>query len=78
MGWRYREARDAILSKFKDGSVEVTGGQTPDSMNAFEVQVVGGELLHSRRNGMGFVDTPEKVQAIQAGIEKTLKQAGGN
>jgi hypothetical protein len=37
----------------------------------FEVEV-NGELVHSKKNGQGHVDTPEKLDAILAKISAAL------
>ena len=35
--------------------VQVTGEATPDTTGAFEVQIVGGPLVHSKLGGAGHV-----------------------
>ena len=37
-----------------------------------EVQVIGGDLLHSKKNGDGYVDTDAKLQKIFAGVSAAL------
>jgi hypothetical protein len=37
-----------------------------------EVQIVGGPLLHSKKNGDGYVDTAEKEMKILNGIRAAL------
>ena len=37
-----------------------------------KVEVVGGEVLHSKKNGDGYVDTQAKKDKIVAGITKAL------
>ena len=56
------------------GEVEVTGEGTPDTTGWLEVQVVGGELLHSKKNGDGYVDNDAKLGKIIAGVEAALKK----
>uniref|UniRef100_A0A674HUU0 Selenoprotein W n=1 Tax=Taeniopygia guttata TaxID=59729 RepID=A0A674HUU0_TAEGU len=46
-----------------DGTPEVTGW--------FEV-TVGGRLVHSKKNGDGFVDSEPKLRRIAAAIESRL------
>jgi hypothetical protein len=41
-----------------------TGEATPTASGRLEVQVVGGELLHSKMNGDGYVDTPVKLNKV--------------
>lgn len=38
----------------------------------FEVEIVGGKLLHSKRNGDGYVDSDMKMDRIIQGIEEAL------
>ena len=74
-GWGYapkfRKLKQQLEDKF-GGEVEVTGEGTPDTTGWLEVQVVGGELLHSKKNGDGYVDTDAKLQKIFAGVSKAL------
>jgi len=51
----------------------VTGEATPNASGKLEVQVVGGELLHSKVNGDGYVDSPAKINKILDGIGAALK-----
>uniref|UniRef100_A0A8C2SV71 Selenoprotein W n=1 Tax=Coturnix japonica TaxID=93934 RepID=A0A8C2SV71_COTJA len=54
-------------------SLRVTAGQgTQEVTGWFEVSV-GGRLVHSKKNGDGFVDTNSKLQRIVAAIEAALK-----
>ena len=32
-----------------------------------------GEVLHSKKNGDGYVDTPAKLEKIMSGIESNLQ-----
>ncbi|XP_073210955.1 selenoprotein W-like [Lepidochelys kempii] len=51
-----------------------TGEMAPGS-GAFEVLLPdSGEVLHSKINGDGYVDSNAKVQRICEGISKVLKQ----
>jgi len=48
---------------------------TPDVTGWLEVQVEnGGPLVHSKKNGMGYVDTKEKEDAIVEGIAKWVSR----
>jgi len=51
--------------------LEITIEKTATKTGDFEVQVVGGVLLHSKKNGDGQV-TPAKLNLIVAGIKKVL------
>lgn len=53
--------------------IEVDGKPTPVSTGYLEVEIVGGKVLHSRKNGDGFVDTPAKKKKIMDGIRAALK-----
>ena len=39
----------------------------------FQVQVVGGALLHSKKGGDGYVDNAAKLEKIFSGVEAALK-----
>eukprot|EP00959_Pyramimonas_sp_CCMP1952_P132141 2762900-Pyramimonas_sp.AAC.2 len=62
---------NAIKSKYP--AVEVTGEATPEASGKLEVQIVGGELLHSKANGDGYVDSPGKITKILDGIGAAVK-----
>ncbi|CAH8508238.1 unnamed protein product [Schistosoma bovis] len=48
-----------------------TRNRTPQSTGWFEVQVIGGPLLHSKKNGDGFVDS-KKLERICNAIRDLL------
>jgi selT/selW/selH-like putative selenoprotein len=50
---------------------------TPDVTGHFEVEVVGGALLHSRKNGDGFIDSQKKLDKLVAAIEDAVEAVGG-
>lgn len=52
-----------MLDVSGQGTLEVTGW--------FEV-TVGGRLVHSKKNGDGFVDSDAKLQKIVAAIKASL------
>ena len=74
-GWGYepkfRKLKKQLEDKFSN-NVEVTGEGTPDTTGWLEVQVVGGELLHSKKNGDGYVDTDAKLQKIFSGVTAAM------
>jgi len=74
-GWgyapKYRKLRQELEAKFP-GKLEVTGEGTPGLTGFLEVQIVDGPLLHSKKNGDGYVDTQAKLDKIFAGVEKAL------
>lgn len=53
--------------------MEVTGKAAPGFTGCFEVEVVGGKLLHSKKNGDGYVDSDAKLQKICDGIFASMK-----
>jgi len=55
--------------------LEVTGEATPNTSGYFEVQIVGGPLLHSKKGGMGHVDNSAKMEKIMAGVRHALALA---
>jgi len=36
------------------------------------VQIVGGKVVHSKKNGDGYVDSPQKMQRIIEGVRAAL------
>ncbi|KAK4027086.1 hypothetical protein OUZ56_016104 [Daphnia magna] len=56
------------------GLLDITGEGTPGVTGYFEVQVVGGKLLHSKKNGNGFVDSAAKMQTIVDGVKAALDE----
>ncbi|XP_027562907.1 selenoprotein W-like, partial [Neopelma chrysocephalum] len=48
-----------------------SGQGTPERTGWFEV-TVGGHLVHSKKNGDGFVDNDSKLRRIVAAIESHL------
>nr|CAX82753.1 selenoprotein W, 1 [Schistosoma japonicum] len=53
------------------GKLEISGEGTPQSTGWFEVQVVDGPLLHSKKNGDGYVDN-KKLERICEAIRDLL------
>lgn len=51
----------AILAQYP--SATVSGEPTPHRSGALEV-VVGTQLVHSKLNGDGYVDAPEKIERM--------------
>ena len=48
------------------------GKKDPGMSGNFEVYVVDGKLLHSKKKGAGFVDTDAKMDKIIEGVEEAL------
>ncbi|KAL1233890.1 Selenoprotein [Trichinella pseudospiralis] len=59
-----------ILNKFPQ-NVNITLEGTPQVTGFMEV-TVNGKLVHSKKNGDGYVNTPEKLEKIFAAIEASL------
>ncbi|KRZ05496.1 Selenoprotein W, partial [Trichinella zimbabwensis] len=59
-----------ILNKFSK-NVNITLEGTPQVTGYMEV-TVNGKLVHSKKNGDGYVNTPEKLEKIFAAIEASL------
>jgi len=55
--------------------IVVTATPTPTSTGWFEV-VVGGKLVHSKKNGDGFVDTKEKLNKVLLAVGDYVKSDG--
>ncbi|MCJ8748739.1 hypothetical protein PDJAM_G00168160 [Pangasius djambal] len=53
------------------GDLEITSEGTPTTTGWFEVQV-NGVLVHSKKDGDGFVDSSQKFARIVSVIEKAL------
>jgi len=56
----------------------MTSEATPNTSGFFEVQVVGGPLIHSKKDGMGHVDSSAKLQKIVEGVRKALEELESN
>ena len=54
-------------------SILVIEDKIPGNTGFFEVELENGEVLHSKKNGDGYVDTPNKLEKIMSGVENALK-----
>jgi len=65
---RFRSFEQELASHFGD-KIEVVEDIVHDS-SLFEVEIVGGKLLHSKKNGQGYPSSrlDEIVQAIKAAL----------
>ena len=74
-GWGYapkfRKLKQDLESRFGD-RIQISGEAIPGSSGVFEVQIEGGNLVHSKKNGEGYVDNDAKLNKIVAGIEEAL------
>jgi len=55
-----------------EGDIEMTGEGTPGATGYFEVDVAG-KLVHSKKNGDGYVDNEPKLKKIKEAVEAALK-----
>lgn len=60
------------MEEFSPDDLEITGEGTPNATGFFEVQIVGGKLVHSKKNGDGYVDSNEKLTKIISAIKDAL------
>lgn len=63
---------------FSKTQIKVIGRETPECINCFEVEIEGSKLLHSKKSGQGFVDTPEKLNKIVQEIGQELSNRKEN
>ncbi len=63
---QYRVIKAAIEKRFPDAPITFTAEGTKGATGWLEVQVVGGALLHSKKDGMGYVDTEAKMEHMCA------------
>lgn len=71
---KFQKIKKELEQVFGD-AVYVTGEGTTYSTGWLEVQVVGGKLLHSKKNGDGYVDSTQKMQRIIKGVEEAISHA---
>ena len=62
------QLEDAFTRK----QIQVLGREIPGGTGYFEVEIEGGKVLHSKRNGQGFVDTQVKLDKIVQDIGQEL------
>ena len=76
-GWGYepkfRKVKAELEGRFA-GKIQVEGDKIPGITGKFEVELEDGQVLHSKINGGGYVDTPAKMEKIVAGIDAVLKK----
>lgn len=59
------------LERSYPGQVAITGEGTPTVTGFFEVEVAG-KLIHSKKNGDGYVDSGSKKDKINNAIKSAL------
>ena len=70
-GSKYRRLSDELVEEYGN-DIEVTGESTAGITGYLEV-TVNGELVHSKKNGDGYVDNDQKLSKIKAAIDAALK-----
>ncbi|GFR60835.1 selenoprotein W [Elysia marginata] len=70
--FQYEAFREELLDLFSPGEIEVTGEGTPTATSKFEVQIVGGKMIHSKLGGEGFVNNKAKMDKIVAAIKQAM------
>uniref|UniRef100_A0A8B9MP78 Selenoprotein W n=1 Tax=Accipiter nisus TaxID=211598 RepID=A0A8B9MP78_9AVES len=68
--FQYQQLKQELERRFP-GALQVSGQGTQEVTGWFEV-TVGGRLVHSKKNGDGFVDSDAKLQKIMAAIKTRL------
>ncbi|EDO35675.1 predicted protein [Nematostella vectensis] len=63
--------KSTIQAEFSSNEVEVTSYATPNVTGYFEVSV-NDQLVHSKKNGDGYVDSEKKLAKIFDSITKAL------
>jgi hypothetical protein len=54
------------------GQVNVIGEPTPNVSGALEIVVESKGLVHSKKGGDGYVDTPEKLNRIKDAVKSVI------
>jgi len=54
------------------GTINFTSEKTPGTTGHLEV-TVNGQLIHSKKNGMGYIDSKEKLQKIFDAVRMALE-----
>jgi len=72
--FQYQKLKHALEKEFP-GQLEFEYYATPTVTGYFEVKIVStGKLLHSKKNGDGYVDNDAKLKKIFEGIKDELAQ----
>ena len=61
-----------LEQKFSKDQIQIIGRKVPGAIGVFEVEIENVKLLHSKKNGQGFVDNTEKINNIVLGIQEKL------
>ncbi|PIO27536.1 hypothetical protein AB205_0032390 [Aquarana catesbeiana] len=69
---RFQQLQRELEKRFP-GQLEFEGEATPTATGWLEVKV-NGKLVHSKKNGDGYVDKESKLLKIVAAVEAALKK----
>jgi len=61
-----------VKGKYPKAQIELNS--TPTKTGWLEVQVIGGPLLHSKKNGEGHIDSQAKEVKILEGLAKFVAE----
>lgn len=67
---KYEKLKNSILARVS-GDIEFDSYPTPTTTGYFEVEV-NKQLIHSKKNGDGYVDTDAKLQKIVNVVKEAL------
>ncbi|KAJ7303947.1 hypothetical protein JRQ81_011462 [Phrynocephalus forsythii] len=67
---KYQQLKKELEKKFP-GKLDISGEGTPEVTGWFEV-TVAGKLVHSKKNGDGFVDNDTKLRKIVIAVTAAL------
>lgn len=67
---KFKKLQEQLEGDFPD-QLDVTGEGTPEVTGFFEV-TVGDELVHSKKNGDGYVDSEKKYNKIADAVHDAL------
>lgn len=71
-GAKFRKLEAELEKKFP-GKLVISSEATPTVTGWFEVELENGKVLHSKKDGDGYVDTDAKLKKIMDGIQAALK-----
>ena len=71
-GGKYEQLKRALLAKFAD-KIEISGKSTPTTTGYFEVQIVGGPLVWSKKECNKFPSQQTDLDKIFAEVAKLLE-----
>ncbi len=54
------------------GKLKISGEAQPGNTGVFEVELEGGKVVHSKKNGDGYVDNEAKLEKICEAIKEAL------